>query len=295
MQDQAQLLKEYIKKRQQSESEPKEEKVKKQKCAKILSVTSGKGGVGKSNFTVNFALELAKSGHKVLIIDADFGLSNVDVILGITPKYDLSHVIRREKHLIEVICDGPYGVEFISGGSGVYDLLALGSEEIDYVLNELLTLDDMVDTIIFDTGAGINENNIQLIGASNEVVLVTTPEPPAIVDAYALAKTLHGTNSTAKIRLVINRAESKDEATKIMGNFINVAENYLKINIEELGFITDDSAVVKSVKAQKPFVIGFPNSHAARDVENIAKKYMEVPISQNSGGLRSFIQKILRK
>lgn len=289
MVDQAQLLRDYIKKRQKNRENAPEAK---RHSTKILSVTSGKGGVGKSNFTVNFALKLAEAGKKILIIDADFGLSNVDVLLGITPKYDLSHVLRKERALSEVICQGPNGIGFISGGSGVYDLLVMGNNDIDYVLEELENIEDEMDYIIFDTGAGINENNIRLIGSSNEVLLITTPEPPAVVDAYAVAKMLHRENSGAKLRLVINRAESKDEATKISDNFINVSRNYLKLDIEALGYVADDSAVVKAVKSQKPFVISYPSSKAAKNMVNISRRYMELPETEGSG-LRSFINRML--
>lgn len=300
MLDQAQILKNYIqghKKDEVPEEQKDEEKAEvKTKSARILSVTSGKGGVGKSNFTVNFALELAKKGHRVLIVDADFGLSNIDVILGIVPQYDLSYVVRKEKTLAEVITEGPEGIKFISGGSGVADLLSLGSEDIENVLGALEELDNLADTVIFDTGAGINDNNIQLISASDEVVLVTTPEPPAIVDAYALAKTLFNTNNQAKIRLVINKAESKDEAERIANNFLNVSRNYLNANIEELGYITEDSAVVKAVKSQKPFTMSFPDSKAAQNVVNIAERFLELPESpSNNGGFKSFIRKMLKR
>lgn len=293
MLDQAQMLKDYInrKKREIDFDQPQPQH---KRDTRILAVTSGKGGVGKSNFTVNFAIELAKRGKKVLIIDADFGLSNIDVILGITPKYDLSYVIRQEKSLGEVICTGPFGVRFISGGSGVYDLLSLGSEEIEYVLGELEKLDNSVDIVIFDTGAGINENNVQLLCASNEVILVTTPEPPAIVDAYALAKILKRNAASTKIRLVINRAESKEEAQNIADNFMNVARNYLKADIEQLGYIAEDPGVVKAVKTQKPFVLSFPNGKAAESVAGIADTFTKI-VPKNSGGFRRFLQRMIKR
>ncbi len=293
MLDQAQILKNYIQnKKVNAQPEPQASA---KSAAKIISVTSGKGGVGKSNFTVNFALELAKRGSRVLIIDADFGLSNIDVILGIVPKYDLSYVVRRERSLEEVITETPDGVKFISGGSGVSDLLSLGGSEIEYVLEELAALDDIADVVIFDTGAGINENNIRLIGASDEVILVTTPEPPAIVDAYAVAKTLFGSQTQSKVRLVINKAESEEEAQRIINNFLNVSKNYLGAKIEKLGFITEDSSVVKAVKTQKPFVLSFPSSAAARNVAAIAESFLELPHEEHHKGFRGFIKKMLKK
>lgn len=294
MLDQAQILKNYIQNKKVN-AQPESEVPDTKSAAKIISVTSGKGGVGKSNFTVNFALELAKHGSRVLIIDADFGLSNIDVILGIVPRYDLSYVVRKECDLQRVITQTPDGIQFISGGSGVSDLLSLGADEIEYVLGELAALDDIADIVIFDTGAGINDNNIRLISASDEVILVTTPEPPAIVDAYAVAKTLFNSQTQARVRLVINKAESKEEAERIMGNFLNVSGNYLGAKIEKLGFITEDASVVKAVKAQRPFVQSFPESAAAKNVAEIAESFLELAHEQKNRGFRGFIKKMLKR
>ncbi|MCX7714804.1 MAG: MinD/ParA family protein [Clostridia bacterium] len=292
MLDQAQMLRNYINGRRR---EDKQDESGQKKGAKIISVTSGKGGVGKTNFTVNFAIELAKRGNKVLIIDADFGLSNIDVIMGIIPKYDLSYVLRREKHLAEIMNEGPFGVKFISGGSGVYDLLSLDREDIEYFLNELLYLDNIVDTIIFDTGAGINENNIQLIRSSNEVILVTTTEPTAIVDAYALAKTVFRNDTGAKIRLVINKADSAGEARRITDNFSSVTNSYLNAGIEELGYILEDANVSRAVKMQKPFVMSFPNTTASKNMANITTRFLNLSTENDRFGLKSFFQKMLKR
>lgn len=263
--------------------------------AKIISVTSGKGGVGKTNFTVNFAIELARRGKKVLIIDADFGLSNIDVVLGITPRYDLSQVISGKRRIEEVITDGPYGVKFISGGSGVYDLISVNRDDIEVFLSELLRLEKLVDIIIFDTGAGVNRNNIQLIQASDEVVLVTTAEPPAIVDAYALTKTIVKVDKATKIRIVINRADGYAESEEIYEKFKNVAKNYLGIDVKKLGYITDDINVSKAVKAQKPFTIQFPTSIASRNLSDITKAFLNMGEQDGESeprGIRGFIKKM---
>ena len=199
MLDQEQLLRNYLSGKKTEVYTPEKE----EKGARIITVTSGKGGVGKSNFTVNFSIELAKRGKKVLIIDADFGLSNIDVILGITPEFNLSDVLKKDKRMYEVITEGPYGVKFISGGSGVLDLLSLDDDGLELFLNGMNDLEKDVDFIIFDTGAGINDNFLKLMQASDEVVLVTTPEPPAIVDAYALFKTLILLDKSARIRMLL--------------------------------------------------------------------------------------------
>ncbi len=291
MLSQEEVLKKFINGKSQGEGSTYKNKER----ARIISVTSGKGGVGKTNFTVNFAIELARRGKKVLIIDADFGLSNIDVVLGITPRYDLSQVINGKRRIEEVITDGPYGVKFISGGSGVYDLISVNRDDIEMFLSELLRLEKIVDVIIFDTGAGVNRNNIQLIQASDEVILVTTAEPPAIVDAYALTKTVIKVDKATKIRLVINRAENFSESEEIFNKFKNVAHNYLGIDIKKLGYITDDFSVSKAVKAQKPFTIQFPNCTASRNISEIAKRFLNIGESEPKtevSGIRRFIKKM---
>lgn len=290
MQDQAQMLKEYMNRHKEEKTESKT------LSAHTVCVTSGKGGVGKSNFTVNFALELAKSGKRVLIIDADFGLSNVDVILGISPKYDLSHVINRKKHLTDIICEGPYGIKFVSGGSGVYDLVNLEKNDIDYFFSELETIESLIDIIIFDTGAGINDNNVQIITASDEVVLVTTPEPPAIVDAYALLKNVIEAKKQPNVQLIVNKAENMKEAKRIVNNFINVTKNYLKLNVQPLGYILEDTNVVKSIKSQKPFTMLYPETPASKNMSNIALKYLTGQMDDKErNGLRVFFRKFFNK
>jgi len=293
MLDQEQMLKDFLNsKKFQGENKPKA-------ASRIMCVTSGKGGVGKSNFTVNFALELAKANKRVLIIDADFGLSNIDVILGVTPKYDLSYVMRRKKHLREIITAAPGNINFISGGSGVYDLINLSADDIEYFLAELSDIENDTDIIIFDTGAGINDNNVQIITACDEVVLVATTEPPSIVDAYALLKTVIDVRREPEFKLVINKAENVNEARRIIGNFINVTKSYLRLNIEPLGYILDDSSVVKAVKSQKPFVTMFPDSAAAKNMSGIAAKYLtgceEQEKETKEGGLKSFFRRFMRK
>lgn len=292
MLDQAQMLKKYL---DEKRGTPEKNTTSKN-VPKTICVTSGKGGVGKSNFTVNFALELAKKGKRVLIIDADFGLSNVDVILGISPKFDLSHVVHKQKHIYEIINEAPGGIKFISGGSGVYDLLNLDKHDIDFFFEELSYIEDFIDIIIFDTGAGINGNNVQIITASDEVVLVTTTEPPAIVDAYALLKTVLEAKCKSKFKLVINKAENVKEAKRIIDNFVTVTKNYLKRDIEPLGYILDDSNVVKSVKSQKPFTTAFPDTAASKNVTSIASKYLTgYSVDEESDGIRSFFKRFMRK
>ncbi len=262
--------------------------------ARVIAVTSGKGGVGKSSFTVNLALSLCKKGLRVLIMDADFGLANVDVLLGLTPPYDLSHIISREKEVRDVIAEGPHGLRFLSGGSGVQELIHLSQDKLDALMGNLLQLEDSADIILIDTGAGITQNIMRLIDSSQEVVVITTPEPTAIMDAYALVKSLAEENKDVRLRLVVNKADSVREAENTLSKFAGVVRLYLKVDLEELGYILADPAVGQAVRLQQPFLLSYPRSTAARNIEHIAWKLMSAAPEKNSG-LREFFQRLTKR
>lgn len=263
--------------------------------ARVVCVTSGKGGVGKTSFTVNLAISLAKKGLRVLIVDADFGLANVDLVMGVTPQYDLSHVIRHEVDIKDVIVEGPGGVRIVSGGSGVLELLNLTETQLANVVDRLLTIEDIADVVLFDTGAGVNPNILRLIEASEEVIVITTPEPTAIMDAYALVKTVHAHGSETKIRLVVNRAESVAEAEDTMAKFAAVVRLYLKVEVEEFGYVLADPIVSRAVRLQRPFVMSFPKSQAARDIDAITWKFMNVNPDSENKGLKGFINNLMNR
>ncbi|MDR0248456.1 MAG: MinD/ParA family protein [Oscillospiraceae bacterium] len=262
--------------------------------ARIVCVTSGKGGVGKTNFAVNLAISLSKKGARVLIVDADFGLANVDVVMGVTPTYDLSHVLRREVSVRDAIFEGAGGVKILSGGSGVLELLNLTEVQLSNMVHELLLLDDMADIILFDTGAGVNRNVLRLIAASREIIVVTTPEPTAIMDAYALIKTIHGSAGEAQIRLVVNRADNESEACATAEKFTAVVRLYLDVAISDLGYILSDPTVTRAVRLQRPFVLSFPRSGAARCMEALSWRFLNVEPG-NPKGLRAFFKNLLEK
>lgn len=263
--------------------------------ARVVCVTSGKGGVGKTSFTVNLAISLAKKGLRVLIVDADFGLANVDVVMGVTPRYDLSHVIRHEVDIKEAIVEGPGGVRIVSGGSGVLDLLNLTETQLSNVIDKLFKMEDAADVILFDTGAGVNPNILRLIESSEEVIVITTPEPTAIMDAYALVKTVRGHGSEAKIRLVVNRAESVAEAEDTMAKFAAVVRLYLQVEVEEFGHVLADPVVSRAVRLQRPFVMSFPKSQAARDIDAITWRFMNVQPEGESKGLKGFLNNLMSR
>ena len=261
---------------------------------KVITVTSGKGGVGKSSFSLNFAIALSKRGKKVLLVDMDFGLANIDVMLGVTTKYDLLNVIRDHKDIREVIEVGLAGVRFISGGSGMYELIKLNTPQLTRIMNNLFKLGDIVDTIIFDTGAGISDNILRLVCASHETILVATPEPTSVMDAYAVVKIVSKQNVNADIRLVINRAESEKEALAAMAGFIRIAEKYTNMRIKEFGYILRDDNMVRAIKQQVPIMISNPRSAAAMNIEQLTNKYLMMPQPVKLS-FSSFFERLLAK
>lgn len=264
---------------------------------KVITVTSGKGGVGKSSVTVALAITIAQRGLRVLIIDADFGFANIDVMLGVTATYDLSHVINGGVDIMDIVLDGHHGVKFISGGSGVFDLMNIGDEQLHSIVTSLLKLEDVADVIIFDTGAGVNENILQLVQSSTETIIVTTPEPTAAMNAYAMMKTIDQLPEKPPIKLIINKAENVKEARHVTQSLIDVSSKYLKLDISDLGYILYDPVVGRSVKAQEPFVVAYPKSTAAVNVRTIVSTLIDAPgtvaLADERRGFSRFLRKFL--
>ncbi len=223
--DQAQRLREiiYSSKLQRSASKETAPAI---RDARIITVSSGKGGVGKTNFTVNLAIALSRLGKNVSIIDADLGLANIDVVLGLVPKFTLSHVIRNEKEIKDIILDGPHGIRVISGGSGVMDLVNLDTEEISRLIESLEFLNDDSDYILIDTGAGLSRSVISFIEAASDVVMVITPDPTSITDAYAVIKNI--ANEDKNIKVVVNRVDSNKEGQNVFHKLNSAAKKIPK-------------------------------------------------------------------
>lgn len=236
--------------------------------ARVITVTSGKGGVGKSNISVNLAIQLGRLKKRVVVLDADFGLANVEVMLGIRPEYNLADMMFRGKDLRDVITPGPEGIGFISGGSGLRELTNLQGDQIKSLVQMMYELDNMADIVIVDTGAGISDKVINLVLASAEVLLVATPEPTSITDAYALLKTLcrheEFYENNPKLHMVANRAHSYQEGKELFDKLNAVVEKFLKLHMEYLGHIPYDEKLPKSVMRQQPVSIVYPNSPSAR-------------------------------
>lgn len=251
--------------------EKKEEvvKVETKKTAKILSVTSGKGGVGKTSLSVNIAASLGKEDLRVLLIDADLGLSNVEIMLGVTPSYTLKDVIKNGRAIEEVIINGPYNIDFISGGNGFLELAELSEIEREEILIKIHKLEELYDIIIIDTGAGISKNVTAFLTISDEIIVVTNSEPTALTDAYSIIKVITEEKLKQKIGLIINRVKNKNEYQQASDILINTAKKFLGEEIKSLGFVYEDPNVRKTIYKKTPFVIYYPNSVASDCVKEI--------------------------
>ena len=249
------------------------------KVSRVITVTSGKGGVGKSNISVNLGIQLSKLGNRVIILDADFGLANVEVMLGIRPKYNLADLMFRGKGLRDIITEGPENLGFISGGSGIQELSNISRGQIEFLTQKLYELDEIADIIIIDTGAGITDSVLEFVTASSEVLLVATPEPTSITDAYALLKVLNRKvdfiSDQTTIKMISNRVGSLEEAKQLYAKLNVVVEKFLTVKMEYLGGIPQDSNVTKAVMQQKPYSILYPNSPSSKAIYTLANVLCE--------------------
>lgn len=248
---------------------------KNEKNIKVIAVTSGKGGVGKTNFTVNLAIVLSLLGNRIIVIDADLGLANVDVVLGINPKHNLLSLIRGYKNIEQILFDGPAGIKIIAAGSGIEELINLDEWQIKKVIMELNRLKEFSDIILIDTGAGISKKVLSFISSADDVIVITTPEPTSITDAYALIKVMSSKNHNTKFKLVVNRAMNYKESKVTAEKMSKVCKKFLDIDIEILGYILEDVGISKSVKEQRPFVLKYPHNHTTESFYMIAKKLLE--------------------
>ncbi len=269
--------------------------------ARVITVTSGKGGVGKSNLSVNLGIQLSRMGKRVVILDADFGLANVEVMLGIRPKYNLADIIYGNKNLQEIITKGPENLMFISGGSGIQELSNITKYQIDFLNQKLYELDEIADIIIIDTGAGITDSVLEFVMASAEVLLVITPEPTSITDAYALLKVLNKrvdfNSDMTSIKMISNRIDSEEEGRSLYNKMNLVVQKFLTVKLEYLGGIPQDSNVTKAVMQQKPYSVLYPNSPSSRAVSALAAALCnDIPV-KNPGqrGIAHFFSSLLHR
>lgn len=284
MADQAEGLRELMK-----EMRPSREKK-----TRIIAVASGKGGVGKTNISINLAIAYAKLKKKVIVLDADLGLANVNVVMGVIPKYNLYHVVRKQKTMRDIILDTNYGIQIVAGASGFAKIANLEEEERKSFIDELQEL-SYADVVIIDTSAGVSSNVLSFIEAADDVLIVITPEPTSITDAYGLIKIMSTEidSQDMSLKLVVNRAQSVTEAKKVQQRVISIASQFLNLKIDYLGYVYDDPIVGQAVRRQIPFLVLDPASRPTECVMHLVSRLENVDYKEGSGMgklLRNFLK-----
>lgn len=243
------------------------------KACSVIAVASGKGGVGKTNLSANLAICLAAQGRRVTLFDADMGLANLDLVMNIHSRYNLAHLLSGQKSIEEIICSGPCGVDVVCGANGLEQLADLTQFQRERLVSELEKLYETSDVIIIDTGAGIQKTVVSFCLSANSVMVVTTSEPTAITDAYAMIKVLSANKYQGRINLVVNMAASVAEGKKVYRQISSVATKFLQQPVYDGGVVLKDDAVSASIKARKPVVLGYPRSKASRAIMMMASRF----------------------
>jgi len=282
MEDQAEVLREMMK---------NNSKISHSKT-RIITVASGKGGVGKTNLSTNIAIAYAGLGKRTVLMDADLGLANVNVILGAIPKYNLYHLMNKQKTMKDIIMDTPYGIQLVAGASGFSKLANLSSEERNIFIRELAEL-NTADVIVIDASAGVNNNVLAFIAAADDVIIVTTPEPTAITDAYGIIKIVATEldSINLNLKLIVNRVSSVNEGKKVAERVVNIASQFLNLKVDYLGYIFEDSVVADAVRMQKPFLVLDSRSKASACVSQIVNRLEKIE-HQEGSGIGNFLKKL---
>jgi flagellar biosynthesis protein FlhG len=299
MDDQAEKLREIMKRKKDGASPSKtssspKTNVKAVDKARVITVTSGKGGVGKTNLSVNMALAFARLGKKVVVMDADLGLANVNVMLNMIPKYNLYPVIKKQKTIREILVETEYGISIVAGASGFSQIANMGEEDRKIFISELDSLSN-ADIIIIDTSAGVSSNVLDFIAAADDAVIITTPEPTAITDAYGIIKIIATEYDSVNmgLKLVVNRAKGAAQAKSVADRMINIAGQFLNLKLDYLGFIYDDVSVSHAVLRQKPFMVVDPKCKASICVQHIVDR-MDRNKPVDSAGFGGMLKRLFK-
>ncbi|MCY0878397.1 MAG: MinD/ParA family protein [Firmicutes bacterium] len=262
---------------------------------RVMAVTSGKGGVGKSSLVLNLALALAERRQRVVILDADLGLANINIMLGYEPVYTLWDVVERRISLKEIVEEGPHGIHIIPGGSGITELARLDAVEIHHIIDAFQELEGDYDWLLIDTGAGIADSVLAFVLAADEALVVTNPEPTALADAYGLIKAVWEQDGKVALKLVVNRAATRDQGTRLGTRLADLAQKALGQPVEFLGQVTEDLVVARAVIKQEPFLTAYPHSDAAYDVKSLADRLLDRVPPPRRGGWGAFIRRLVEK
>ncbi|MHC4660955.1 MAG: MinD/ParA family protein [Planctomycetota bacterium] len=252
-------------------------------AAKVVAVTSGKGGVGKTNLASNLAIAAAQLGQKVILLDADLGLANVDIVLDLSPKSTLNDLIAGKYNVFDILVEGPGGIRVVPGANGIARLADLDVAKRTELLEYLQLLEFEADLIFIDTSAGISGNVIQFCAAADEAVIVATPEPTAITDAYAIIKTLSRTGGDVKLKFLVNQVVNRVEALRIADRVVSVSREFIKTKVDSFGYILSDPHVPVSVRRRRPFVLEFPYAPASLCVKTLATRLCVMPRRDGGG------------
>lgn len=269
-------------------------KITKGKPARVISITSGKGGMGKTSTTVNLGLALVNSGRRVLLLDGDLGLANINILLGFKPGKTLHQVIRGEARIDDVIVSDPSGLDIIPAASGIPELTYLSEEERTVLIEEFEDLAGRYDYVLVDTAAGIGDNVLYFNGAAEQIVVVVGPEPTSITDAYALIKVLYQKTGRRKFGVVVNRTPVGSDGRSTFNQLAKATDKFLNVQLNMIGALTDDSSVSEAVISQRPFLQLFPSSKVSLDMTRLAEKIDADQSARGlNGGLQFFFRSIL--
>jgi flagellar biosynthesis protein FlhG len=260
---------------------------------RIIAVTSGKGGVGKSNVAVNLGITLTRFGHRVMLVDADIGMANIDLLLGITPKYNITHLLSGKKELNDIMLNGPSGVKILPSSSSGKRATKIDDAQLKSLIKAIREKHELADLVFVDTAAGLSDNVLDFLVLADEVILITTPEPTSIRDPYGVVKALAQEREKPKLSLIVNMENDQYDAKHVVNTMELVTRQFFNIKLEQLGWINYDPLVSRAVRQQQPFTLLYPSSHASKAMHQIAGRFADFKVDfHNETGLRGLITRV---